>query len=90
MKSVHMNRDNSVNEAKSRMRGGGVLGRAGREVSQVVIQRNPHKPQDRLQLRIAAWNVGSLTSKSGEVLWRRKIDICYVQDVRWKGSGAKM
>ena len=50
------------------MRGGVALGRAGCEASQVVIQRNPHKPEDCLGLRIAAWNVGSLTAKFGEVV----------------------
>ena len=86
MKSVNMTRDNGVNGAKSHMRGGVALGRAGREASQVVIQRNPHKPEDRrLGIRLATWNVGSLTGRSGEVvevLYRRRIDICCVQEVR--------
>ena len=95
MKSRIMNSDNGVNGAKSHMRGGVALGRAGREASQVVIQRNPHKPEEPedLGVRLATWNVGSLTGKSGEVvevLWRRKVDICCIQEVRWKGSGAKM
>ena len=42
--------------------------------------------------RFGTWNVGSLCGKSGEVveeLWRRKVDICAVQETRWKGDGAR-
>ena len=85
MKSLITNQDNSVNGAKSHMRGV-ALGRAGREASQVVIQRNPHKAEDRrLGVRLATWNVGNLTGRSGEVidvLYRRRIDICCIQEVR--------
>ena len=42
--------------------------------------------------RMASWNVGSLTGKSGEVaeeLGKRKVDVCGVQETRWKGEGAR-
>ena len=44
-------------------------------------------------MRVATWNVGTMTGKSGEIvetLRRRKIHICCVQETRWKGAGARM
>ena len=44
-------------------------------------------------LRIGTWNVGSMNRRSGEVadaLARRNIDICCVQESRWKGAGTKI
>ena len=41
------------------------------------------------RLRVATWNVGTLKSRSAEVLEtlsRRRIDICGVQEHRWKGG----
>ena len=41
------------------------------------------------KFRVATWNVGTLKGRSNEVvetLSRRKIDICGVQEHRWKGS----
>uniref|UniRef100_UPI00358E89BF craniofacial development protein 2-like n=1 Tax=Myxine glutinosa TaxID=7769 RepID=UPI00358E89BF len=43
-------------------------------------------------LRFGTWNVGT-TGRSGEVvevLVRRRVDICCVQETRWKGSGVRM
>lgn len=45
---------------------------------------------DALALRIASWNVNSLTGKVGELVEtfdRRRIDFCCVQETRWKGDG---
>ncbi|XP_019248752.1 PREDICTED: craniofacial development protein 2-like [Nicotiana attenuata] len=44
------------------------------------------------RLRIGSWNIGSLTSKSIElvnILQKRKINIACVQETRWVGSRAK-
>ena len=100
MKVTNTEKRNGVNGAESRKRGGVALGRAGREASQVVIQRNPHRRRRQtvpvlvpVPVRLAAWNVGSITGKLDEVievLYRRKIDICSVQEVRWRGSGANV
>lgn len=52
----------------------------------------PDKPVRRHGVRIGSWNVGSMTGKSGEVaneLWSREVDICGVQETRWKGAGAR-
>ena len=38
------------------------------------------------------WNIGILKGKSGEVcevLHRRKVKICCIQEVRWKGEGSR-
>ena len=44
------------------------------------------------QLRVATWNIGSMSGRSGEVVeamaWRR-IHICCLQETRWKGEGAR-
>ena len=44
-------------------------------------------------MRYGTWNVGSLTGRSGEIedtLERRKVDVCCVQETRWKGEGARV
>ena len=38
------------------------------------------------------WNIGTLKDKSGEVcevLRRRKVKVCCIQEVRWKGEGSR-
>ena len=42
--------------------------------------------------RFGTWNVGSLIGRSLEVvdeLWRRRVDVCALQETRWKGEAAK-
>jgi exonuclease III len=44
------------------------------------------------QLRIATWNLGSLTGRGqelAETLKRRNINICCIQETRWKGSKSR-
>ena len=39
------------------------------------------------------WNLGSLSGKGGEIceeLRGRMIDVCCLQEVRWRGQGDKM
>ncbi|XP_047543306.1 uncharacterized protein LOC125075642, partial [Vanessa atalanta] len=41
------------------------------------------------KIRMATWNLGSLTGRSqelAETLKRRNVDICCIQELRWKGS----
>jgi len=48
--------------------------------------------KDRYKIRIGIRNVGTLTGRSKElvdVLKRRKINICCVQETKWKGKKAK-
>lgn len=43
-------------------------------------------------MRIATWNIGSLTGRSQELantLHRRNINICCVQELKWKGSKSR-
>ncbi|XP_045456818.1 uncharacterized protein LOC123666835 [Melitaea cinxia] len=43
-------------------------------------------------MRIASWNVGSMTGRSlelSEVLHRRRINICCIQETKWKGSKSR-
>ncbi|XP_047024179.1 craniofacial development protein 2-like [Helicoverpa zea] len=44
------------------------------------------------KIRIASWNVGSMTGRSAElseVLHRRRINICCIQETKWKGSKSR-
>ncbi|XP_071687064.1 uncharacterized protein [Rutidosis leptorrhynchoides] len=46
---------------------------------------------NRVRIRVGSWNVGSLTSKSRELvdtLIKRKVDILCVQETRWRGEEA--
>ena len=45
--------------------------------------------QDRFKVRVGTWNVGTLTGRSrelAEVLKRRNVNICCVQETKWKGE----
>ena len=38
------------------------------------------------------WNIGTLKDRSGkvyEVLWRRKVKVYCIQEIRWKGEGSR-
>ena len=48
--------------------------------------------QEKEKMRIASWNVGSLTGKGRElvdVMQRRKIMILCIQETKWKGKSAR-
>ena len=50
-------------------------------------------PDVQFGIRFSTWNVGSMSGKWGEIsetLKRRCVDICCLQEMRWKGQGAKM
>ena len=45
-----------------------------------------------LKLKVATWNVGTMRGKGSEIvetLSRRHIDICCVQETRWRGGSAR-
>ena len=47
---------------------------------------------DLARIRMATWNVGSMSGRAGEVadaMWRRRVDFCSVQETRWRGSRAR-
>jgi hypothetical protein len=67
---------------------------SGDPVHGVAVQGTMDGPATCNQLgwRFGTWNVGSLSGRSGEVvdeLCRRRVDVCAVQDTRWKGEAAK-
>ena len=85
------NNDNCVN-------GAGVLDKSsahGRddvnpEHHQIVIQQSGTTDS---KLRIGSLNVGTMRGRSGEVvetLARRQVDICCVQEVRWRGASTRL
>ncbi|CAH0728115.1 unnamed protein product, partial [Brenthis ino] len=44
------------------------------------------------ELRIASWNIGTMTGRSAElsaILERRRINICCVQETKWKGAKSR-
>ena len=51
---------------------------------------SPPKPE---ATRFGTWNVGTLTGRSGEiaeVLERRRVKVCCIQETWWKGDGARV
>ena len=59
------------------------------EHRQTVNKRSGAKDK----FRLSSWNVGTMRGRSGEIvetLARRKIDVCCVQEVRWRGASARM
>lgn len=51
------------------------------------------KLPDQEKLRVATANVGTLRGRAGEVvetISRRNIDICCLQEVRWRGAGTRL
>lgn len=43
-------------------------------------------------MRIATWNIGSMSKRSGEVVdavLRRRVDVCCLQEVRWRVGSAR-
>ena len=44
-------------------------------------------------MRVGAWNLGNVSGNGGEVceeLRKRMIDVCCLQEVRWRGHGSRM
>ena len=73
---------------------GTVHGRAGvnPEHHPIVIQRSGTLVSES-KFRVGTLNVGTLRERSGEVvetLTRRDIDVCCLQEVRWRGASAQM
>ena len=65
----------------------------GRKIECTCAQMMGKFPDVQLGIRFSTWNVGSMLRKWGEIsetLKRRCVDICCVQEVKWKGQGARM
>ena len=53
----------------------------------------PEDPRGPRLFRFGSYNIGSMTGKSIElvnVLVKRKVNVCCVQETRWKGAGVRM
>ena len=100
MKVGNSNKVNDVNGARAH--GTGVAsGRTGTgEASQVVIKRKQTSQREVTRrevtggrLRVTTANVGTMVGRSREVvemLGRRKVDICCVQEVQYRGEGCRV
>ena len=45
-----------------------------------------------LRFKIASWNIGTMRGRSSEIvetITRRNVDLCCVQEVRWRGASAR-
>ena len=61
------------------------------EHCQTVIKRSGNHKHD--LFRLGGWNVGTLRGRAGEIvetLYRRKIDICCVQELRWRRASPRI
>ncbi|XP_060810006.1 craniofacial development protein 2-like [Amyelois transitella] len=59
-------------------------------VSDGIPKRKDTVPM--LELRICTWNIGTMTGRSAElssILERRRINICCVQETKWKGAKSR-
>ena len=46
----------------------------------------------KFEVRLESWNVGSFCERDTEVckqLRKREVDLCCLQEVRWRGQGAR-
>ena len=62
----------------------------GRTGSGPVRSTSCETPHD--TFKIAPWNIGTMRGRSseiGETITRRNVDLCCVQEVRWRGASAR-
>ena len=44
-------------------------------------------------MRLGTWNIGTLNGNGFEIceeLWKKNVDLCCLQGVRWRGCGARL
>ena len=54
--------------------------------------QNDGKPDERFGVRVGTWNIGSMSGRGTEVceeLRERRMDVCCLQEVRWRRQGAR-
>ena len=54
--------------------------------------RNDGTPDERFGVRVGTWNIGSMSGRDTEVceeLRKWRMDVCCLQEVRWRGQGAR-
>ena len=67
------------------LNGQGVLRISGFKVAKEKVEK-------RLGVRFGSWNVGSISGRGTEVceeLRKQKVDVCCLQEVRWRSEGAR-
>ena len=56
------------------------------------LKIHKEKVEKQIGVRFGSWNVGSICGRGtevGEELRKRKVDVCCLQEVRWRGEGAR-
>ena len=56
------------------------------------LKIHKEKAEKQIGVRFGSWNVGSICGRETEVceeLRKRKVDVCCLQEVRWRGEGAR-
>ena len=67
--------------------------RVGKSLSCGLTRSSIHETPHQKMFRIASLNIGTLRGRSGEVVEtvsRRGVDLCCLQEVRWRGASACM
>ncbi|CAG4965439.1 unnamed protein product [Colias eurytheme] len=67
-------------------------GSPGSDKQSEIATDNKPVPTPQYKLRLASWNLGSLTGRCQElakVLQRRDINACCIQETKWKGSKSR-
>ena len=65
----------------------------GRKTKYTLAQMMGKSPDVQFGIRFSTWDIGSMSGKWDEIsetLKRRCVDICCLQEVRWRGHSAKM
>ena len=66
------------------------MGRGGLRIPGLKIhEKKVEKP---IGVGFGSWNVGSISGRGTEVyeeLRKRKVDVCCLREVRWRGEGAR-
>ena len=64
----------------------------GQGVHKIPEKLTAKRPNTGLDIRVRSWNLGRISGRGMEVceqLRRRKVDMCYLQKVRWRGQGTR-
>ena len=59
----------------------------------MYVSNTSEPPLESFVFRLSSWNVGTMRGRSSEIvetLTRRSIDICCIQESRWRGASARM
>lgn len=92
---VHQNTsDNCVNGTGTFCEGVAHGRSSVRCVQSPIVIKRMHQPLiDNVRFRVGTLNVGTMRGRSGEVvemLCRRDVDLCCIQECRWRGASARM